>query len=282
MFFKKGILNRGATNIAIFVFSFLLPLLTILFILPKDLFWTENAGTKVFYQLFLSSSHIAILLGFNIYKLLERQRSAVLQNFEQIMQASETLPSSHAYLTAARDTDLARYLHGELQAGLIANSLLLERASYTGDSDLAHRALRSTADILRQDHALVSQSRISSPQARLDRISAGWRGIAEVSIRLNWIDDLGGSALNDVIALIDEGVSNAIRHAKSTTVSVNGSRLGADLHVKILSNGSGMTEQAPGLGTKLFNQLASNYSYEKQGDLNLLQFTVICDKFVDL
>ena len=282
MLFKKGILNRKATNIAIFGFSFLLPLLTILFILPKDLFWTDNAGTKVVYQLFLSSSHIAILLGFNLYKLLERQRSAVLQNFEQMVQASETLPSSHAYLTAARDTDLARYLHGELQAGLIANSLLLERASNTGDSDLAHRALRSTADILRQDHALVSQSRISSPQARLDRISAGWRGIAEVSIRLNWIDDLGGSALNDVIALIDEGVSNAIRHAKSTTVSVSGNRLGADLYVKILSNGSGMTEQTPGLGTKLFNQLASDYSYEKQGDLNLLQFTVTLDKFVDL
>ena len=282
MFFKKGILNRGATNIAIFGFSFLLPLLTILFILPKDLFWTDNDGTKVFYQLFLSLSHIAILLGFNLYKLLERQRSAVLQNFEQMVQASETLPSSHAYLTAARDTDLARYLHGELQAGLIANRLLLERASNTGDSDLAHRALRSTADILRQDHALVSQFRISSPQARLDRISAGWRGIAEVSIRLNWIDDLGGSALNDVIALIDEGVSNAIRHAKSTTVSVSGSRLGADLHVKILSNGSGMTEQAPGLGTKLFDQVASDYSYEKQDDLNLLQFTVTLDKFVDL
>ena len=278
MFFKGGVFNRKVTNTAMLGFSFLLPLLTIFYILPEDFFWTDNAGTKVFYQLFLSSSHIAILLGFNLYKLLERQRSAVLQNLKQMMQVNEALPASHTYLTVARDTDLARYLHGELQAGLVANSLLLERASSTGDTDLARRALRSAADILRQDHALVSRSKISSPQARLDRISSGWRGIAEVSIDLYWIDDLETSILNDVIALIDEGVSNAIRHAKATTVSVTGSHLGADLHIKILSNGSGMTEQTPGLGTRLFNELASTYSYAKRGDLNHLEFTICTDK----
>ena len=282
MLFKSGVLNRKVTNTAILGFSFLLPLLTILFILPESFFWTDNAGTKIFYQIFLSSSHIAILLGFNVYKLLERQRSAVLQNLEQMMQVNEALPASHTYLTAARDSDLARYLHGELQAGLVATSLLLERASSTGNTDLARRALRSAADILRQDHVLVSRSKTSSPQARLERISSGWRGIAEVSIDLNWISDLETSALNDVIALIDEGVSNAIRHARSTTVSVTGAHLGIDLHVKILSNGSGMTAQIPGLGTKLFNELASSYSYEKQGELNLLKFTVRADNLTGL
>ena len=278
MLFNGGVFNRKVTNTAILGFSFLLPLLTTLFILPESFFWTDNAGTKVFYQLFLSSSHIAILLGFNVYKLLERQRSAVLQNLEQMMQVNEALPASHTYLTAARDSDLARYLHGELQSGLVATSLLLERASSTGDIDLARRALRSAADILRQDHALVSRSKTTSPQARLERISSGWRGIAEVSIDLNWISDLETSALNDVIALIDEGVSNAIRHARSTTVSVTGAHLGIDLHIKILSNGSGMTEQRPGLGTRLFNELASTYSYAKRGDLNHLEFTICTDK----
>jgi signal transduction histidine kinase len=177
-------------------------------------------------------------------------------------------------LNAVRDIDLARYLHGELQAGLIATSLLLQRASNTGDTELARHALRSAANILRQDHARVSQSKISAPQARLEKISAGWRGIAEVRIDLNWIDSLDASSLNDVIALIDEGVSNAIRHAKSSTITVSGSRESADLHIEILSNGSGMTEQTPGLGTKLFNELTSSYEYAKQGGLNLLKFTV--------
>jgi len=192
----------------------------------------------------------------------------------QIIEGSEVLSISSDDLNAVRDIDLARYLHGELQAGLIATSLLLQRASKTGDTDLARHALRSAANILRQDHARISQSRISSPQARLEKISTGWRGIAEVRIDLDWIDHLETSVQNDVIALIDEGVSNAIRHAKASVISVSGTRDEGVVHLEIRSDGSGMTEQTPGLGTKLFNELTSSYAYSRQGDKNLLTFTV--------
>ena len=272
--FKNGPLNRRFTNMAIMGSSYVIPFMAIVFLLPSSMFWTESVATTFFYQLFLTASHILILLGLNLYKLLGQQRAAVLQSFEKIIEGSEVLSISNDDLNAVRDIDLARYLHGELQAGLIATCLLLQRASNTGDTELARHALRSAANILRQDHARVSQSKISSPQARLEKISAGWRGIAEVRIDLNWIDSLDASLLNDVITLIDEGVSNAIRHAKASTITVSGSRESADLHIEILSNGSGMTEQTPGLGTKLFNELTSSYEFEKQGDLNLLKFTV--------
>ena len=272
--FKNGLLNRRFTNIAIMGSSYVAPFIAIVFLLPSSMFWTDSVATIFFYQLFLTASHILILLGLNLYKLLGQQRAAVFQSFEQIIEGSEVLSISSDDLNAVRDIDLARYLHGELQAGLIATSLLLQRASNTGDTELARHALRSAANILRQDHARVSQAKISSPQARLEKISAGWRGIAEVRIDLNWIDSLDTSSLNDVIALIDEGVSNAIRHAKATVISVSGSQESADLHIEILSNGSGMTEQTPGLGTKLFNELTTSYAYTKQGDSNLLKFTV--------
>ena len=272
--FKNGLLNRRFTNVAIMGSSYFIPVITILTILPESLFWTESVATTFFYQFFLTTSHILILLGLNLYKLLGQQRAAVLESFEQIVQGNAELSISSDDLIAVRDIDLARYLHGELQAGLIATSLLLQRASNTGDTELARHALRSAAHILRQDHARISQSRISSPQARMEQIAAGWRGIAEVRIDLDWIDDLETSVLNDVIVLIDEGVSNAIRHAKATTISVSGTRTGTDLNLEILSNGSGMTAQTPGLGTKLFNELTSAYAYSRQGDLNLFKFTV--------
>jgi signal transduction histidine kinase len=272
--FKNGLLNRRFTNMVIMGLSYVIAFMAIVFLLPSSMFWTDSVATIFFYQLFLTACHILILFGLNLYKLLGQQRSAVLQSFEQIIEGSEVLSISSDDLNAVRDIDLARYLHGELQAGLIATSLLLQRASNTGDTELARHALRSAANILRQDHARISQSKISSPQARLEKISAGWRGIAEVRIDLIWIDSLDTSSLNDVITLIDEGVSNAIRHAKATIISVSGSQECADLHIEILSNGSGMTEQTPGLGTKLFNELTTSYAYTKQGDSNLLKFTV--------
>ncbi len=272
--FKDGLLNRRFTNVAIMGLSYVIPFMAIVFLLPSSMFWTDSVATIFFYQLFLTASHILILLGLNLYKLLGQQRAAVLQSFEQIIKNGDVLPISSDDLNAVRDIDLARYLHGELQAGLIATSLLLQRASKTGDTDLARHALRSAANILRQDHARISQSRISSPQARLEKISTGWRGIAEVRIDLGWIDHLETSVQNDVIALIDEGVSNAIRHAKASVISVNGTREEGVVHLEIRSDGSGMTEQTPGLGTKLFNELTSSHAYSRQGELNLLNFTV--------
>ena len=274
LLYKNGLISRKSANILVMGSSFAIPLLTILFILPDSLFWAESDATKFFYQIFLSSCHISILLGFNLYKLLNQYRSTVLANFEQIARGEELFPFSNADLTASRDIDLARYLHGELQAGLIATSLILERAIKAGDTNLANHALRSTVDILNQDHARVSQSRTSSPHARLEKISSGWKGIAEVKITLDWIDDLETLVLNDIITLIDEAVSNAIRHAKASSILVTGSRVGEDLHFEILSDGAGMTAKSVGLGTKLFNELASDLSYSKQGEQNLLKFTV--------
>ena len=272
--FKNGLLNRRFTNVATMGLSYVIPFIAIVFLLPSSVFWTDSVATIFFYQLFLTASHILILLGLNLYKLLGQQRAAVFQSFEQIIEGSEVLSISSDDLNAVRDIDLARYLHGELQAGLIATSLLLQRASNTGDTELARHALRSAANILRQDHARVSQAKISSPQARLERISAGWRGIAEARIDLDWIDHLETSVQNDVIALIDEGVSNAIRHAKASVISVSGTREDGVVHLEIRSDGSGMKEQTPGLGTKLFNELTSSYAYSRQGDKNLLTFTV--------
>jgi signal transduction histidine kinase len=275
--FKNRLLRRRKTNILILLLSYVMPFLTIAFILPADLFWADSVATIFVYQLFLTSCHILILLAFNTYRLLGQQRSLVLASLEQIIQGQDDFPVSIADLTAARDIDLARYLHGELQAGLIASSLLLDRASKTGDSDLARHALKSAVDILNQDHKQVSQSRVSFPQDRLEKISSGWRGIAQVNIDLDWIDTLETSTQNDVIALIDEGVSNAIRHAKASMISVSAFRAGADLNVEIFSDGAGMTQKAPGLGTKLFSELATSWDYSRNGEQNILRFTVRID-----
>ena len=272
--FKKSLLSRRNTNIAIIGLSYVIPFLTIVFILPANLFWADSIAAIFVYQLFLSSCHVSFLLAFNLYKLLGQQRSIVLASFERIIQDKEFLPIFNTDVSAARDIDLARYLHGELQAGLIASSLLLERASKTGDTDLARHALKSAVDILSQDHAQVSQSRVSFPQERLEKISSGWRGIAQVRIDLGWIDDLEISAQNDVIALIDEGVSNAIRHAKASLISVTGSWVDGYVSLEIRSDGAGMTQNAPGLGTKLFTELATSWDYSRNGEQNILRFTI--------
>ena len=275
--FKNGILDRKITNIAVIGLSFLIPFITLIFVLPASLFWAESIATTFFYQLFLSTCHTLLLLGLNLYKLLGQQRSVVLENFQEIIESGELPPISNTDLATAKDIDLARFLHGEVQAGLVAANLLLNRASNTGDTDLARHALRSAANLLKQDYVQVSQSRTSSPQARLEKLSSGWRGIAEVKFTLEWIDALKASEINDVIALIDEGVSNAIRHAQATTISVKGEITGTFLDIEVISDGSIMTHNAAGLGTKLFNELTTNWEYSRVDEKNHLKFTIRID-----
>jgi signal transduction histidine kinase len=272
--FKIGIINRRSTNMAIIGLSFLLQSLAILFVIPGTLFWTDSVLTIFLYQFFLTVNYSVTLLGFNMYKLLGQQRSAVLKHFEYILHSKEMLPISSSDLSAVRNIDLARYLHGEFQAGLIATSLLLERASQTGDTDLARHALRSAVDILTQDHVQLSQTKISSPVARLEKIAAGWRGIATVTFSVDWIEGLEASEVNDAIALIDEAVANAVRHAKASAISVSGSLEGTELNIQILTDGQMMTHNAAGLGTKLFTELATSWNYSRNGEQNILKFTI--------
>ena len=122
---------------------------------------------------------------------------------------------------------------------------------------------------------LASSAAVSATSfARLEKIASGWRGIATVTFTVDWIEGLDASEVNDAIVLIDEAVANAVRHAKATTISINGALGGADLTVEILSDGAMMTHNAAGLGTKLFNELASNWEYSRRGELNLLTFTI--------
>ena len=271
---RKELITRKSANVTIIVCSFLFQLIAILSLIPGNLFWTDDVLTIVLYQLVLTGNHIVVLLGFNMYKSLSQQRATVLKYFELILQSRETLSISSQDLSAVRNIDLARYLHGEFQAGLVATSLLLEKAANTGDTELARHALRSAVDILSQDHAQLSQTKISSPVARLEKISDGWRGIATVTFSTDWIEGLDASELNDAIALIDEAVANAVRHAKATSISINGVVSGADLAIEILSDGAMMTHNAAGLGTKLFNELASNWEHSRRGEQNLLKFTI--------
>ena len=271
---RKELVTRKTTNVAIIVFSFLFQLIAILTFIPSDLFWTDDVVTIFLYQLVLSSNHIVGLLGFNLHKSLSQQRAAVLEYFELILQSRETTSVSSQDLSAVRNIDLARYLHGEFQAGLVATSLLLERAANTGDTELARHALRSAVDILSQDHAQLSQTKISSPVARLEKIVDGWRGIASVTFSTDWMEGLDASELNDAIALIDEAVANAVRHAKASLISVTGSRVDKCVNLEIHSDGTGMTQNVPGLGTKLFTELATSWNYFHNGEQNVLKFTI--------
>ena len=176
---------------------------------------------------------------------------------------------------AIHNANIAQYLHGEIQAGLTASSLLLQQAAKSGDTALANEALERAASLLSQDHTNISYTRMATPEVKLEKIISGWKGIADISISLPPVSQLDEAVLRNSVALIEEAIANAIRHARATEIQVS-SVLNTDLlTISIISNGDSMTKGKAGLGTKLFNDLASEWSYANESGHNRLTFILL-------
>jgi signal transduction histidine kinase len=216
-----------------------------------------------------------MLLAFNSYKVIKEQRNEVIASLERHLSGEKYSGSLNAGRKSARNADIAQYLHGEIQAGLTASSLLLQQAAQSGDSDLANEALERAAGLLSQDHTNISYTRMAKPEVKLQKIIAGWKGIADISISLPPSVQLEETALRNTVALIEEAIANSIRHAHATQIQVSGILKEDLLTINIISNGDSMAKGKAGLGTKLFNDLASEWSYASESGQNRLTFILV-------
>ena len=272
--FYLKLLNRFKTNLMLLIVTVISPLLLQLN-LPEQYRFTDNLVGILMYQGFLSVTYIALLLAFNSYKVINEQRSEVIASLQRHLSSDKYSASLAAGGASIRNSDIAQYLHGEIQAGLTASSLLLQQAAKSGDSDLANEALERAAGLLNQDHTNISYTRMAKPEVKLQKIIAGWKGIADVTISLPSSAQLDEVVLRNSVALIEESIANSIRHAHATQIQVSGILKEDLLTINIISNGDSMAKGKAGLGTKLFNDLASEWSYASESGQNRLTFILV-------
>jgi len=275
LLYSSRIVNRKKANLLILMTGFFLPFLFQFSIFPESFFGTSDTLTKFIYQTFLSITYIVLLFAFNSHKVVSQQRNEVISSLERHLEGEKFVPSLIAGGAAIHNANIAQYLHGEIQAGLTASSLLLQQAAKSGDTALANEALERAASLLSQDHTNISYTRMATPEVKLEKIISGWKGIADISISLPPVSQLDEAVLRNSVALIEEAIANSIRHARATEIQVS-SVLNSDLlTISIISNGDSMTKGKAGLGTKLFNDLASEWSYANESGHNRLTFILI-------
>jgi signal transduction histidine kinase len=272
--FYLKLLNRFKTNLMLFIVTIISPLLLQLN-LPEQYRFIDNLVGILIYQGFLSVTYIALLLAFNSYKVINEQRTEVIASLQRHLSTDKYSASLAAGGASIRNSDIAQYLHGEIQAGLTASSLLLQQAAKSGDSDLANEALERAAGLLNQDHTNISYTRMATPEVKLEKIIAGWAGIAEISISLPPSVQLDETVLRNAVALIEEAIANSIRHAHATEIKVSSVLKNELLTINIISNGDSMVKGKAGLGTKLFNDLASEWNYASESGHNRLTFVLV-------
>ena len=272
---KLRLTNRAQSNPMLLGMSFIFPFIIQFAYLPEELSVSTIKSVIFFYQLLLSTTYLALLVTVNGYALINRHRKDVIASLEKHILGDKYNMSLTQGGEAQRNAEIATYLHGEIQAGLTASSLLLQQAAQSGDSDLAQEALERASGLLNQDLTNISFTRMAAPDKKIEKIVEAWKGIADISVTLPVFNLLNEDVLRNSVRLIEEAIANSIRHAKATDIKVVGVLKEDLLTLSVISNGNPMTKGKAGLGTKMFNDLSTEWSYAAESGHNRLTFTLV-------
>ena len=165
----------------------------------------------------------------------------------------------------------AKYLHGEIQSSLSSTQMQLKQAADSEDLTLGKSAIERLASIMRRDHHDYAVGNAISAVAKFQQIIDSWNGIATVSID---IDDTNISevALIRVAEVIEELVSNAVRHGGASAISVDVSNIENDIGVIFHDDGKPRKSGKSGMGSSLLNSQVLNLKLVSDSAGNQITF----------
>ena len=167
--------------------------------------------------------------------------------------------------------DAARVLHGSVQSRLVACAMAIDRASASGDRDALVAALAAAREAL--EEPLPERVAIGGSIAdEVSRKVALWGDACAFTVEVE--PGASTSAVDPLTVgrVVEEGLTNAIRHGAATAISVSvGVEVGGVVIV-VADDGAGPKEGAAGLGSALLDQATrGDWSLDRMGDQTVLR-----------
>ena len=174
----------------------------------------------------------------------------------------ESIAASRQVAQLARES--ARILHGTVQTRLIACAVAIERASETRDVEAFQAALREAHDVLTEParHEALDEAMLGDEVQR--KVSL-WSGLCAIDVDIApGLGHIGGRMARDVGRVVEEGLSNAIRHGAATAIHVRITGTAAEVLVEIDDNGVGPQRGQRGLGSSLLDSVSDAWELTAQ------------------
>ncbi len=155
--------------------------------------------------------------------------------------------------TEQMQRELALYLHGTVQAGLVASAYSIQDAVNRGDSVALEAAISDArASIARvgEDAGDTTVHDLTSLRAA---ISERWEG----AIAINWnlpLEEPTSATITRIETVLQECLSNASIHGAATEAKVRIVAYDKQVIVEITDNGTGLGDGKPGLGSAVLNE----------------------------
>jgi signal transduction histidine kinase len=184
-------------------------------------------------------------------------------NFREELQQRhiDLIAVSRQFAYATREA--SKLLHGQVQSKLVACAMAIDVAAQSGDENKIKDAVQSALRIITSP--LSSSVVASNLLEELNRKASLWGEICSIEIEVG--DHLSTLTSDQVVQLgrvVEEGISNAIRHGRAKKIVIAVKRVSPDsISVKILDNGVGPQNGQPSMGSALIGQASGgNWTLE--------------------
>jgi signal transduction histidine kinase len=164
-----------------------------------------------------------------------------------------------------QNRDFANYLHGQVQNKLLSVALGLEKGKATKEE--LEQALAVVENILKTLDSNFQTMNSGDIDAEVAKLNDQWLGF----IKIRWNLDTGVKNLETrkrilLMQLVDEAISNAVRHGLAKKVLVNAA-VAADEEVtlEVIDDGIGPRDGKAGLGSTFFKSVSKGNWKLEQG-----------------
>jgi hypothetical protein len=153
------------------------------------------------------------------------------------------------------DGNLAGFLHNSLQSELTVLSLQLQAASESQNSKEARAAWEQLGAWINKSVSEDFENSTLDPASRAFGSIDAWQGIADVEINISPEAFSGHSMAGLLVQVIEESISNSVRHLKATKINFHFDPSNMDQLI-IETNGRLSEEPTDGIGKSWLNSIS--------------------------
>lgn len=189
-----------------------------------------------------------------------RQRQEILTDLQSRIDKSRVRMISEDNETIRLSNDMAKYLHGNLQSRLMASAFAIEAAGNARDSKSLYGEIEKARQSITTPFDQFTSQDLGNVMVELSRLIVMWEGVlsAEISFTGN-MDDVSATDTRNIIHVVEEAFSNALRHGLATEATINLKSDPTEISLSVIDNGIGPRIGKPGLGSSLFNSVAGSH-----------------------
>jgi two-component sensor histidine kinase len=174
-----------------------------------------------------------------------------MKEFDQVLRKNNS--------NVETSNELVRYLHGTLQTRLSASAFRFRNSASNPEEFDFEEELRTVFSHFdledSMSHALVQEDLLS----KLNEIVTKWDGLIQSTSDVNIdLSRLNSEKVSKICDFVNEALSNALRHGKADSATIEVRDAINDVLVEVSNNGQAVMGKSNGLGSALFDELTNS------------------------